>query len=222
MTRTSMAMAGTLVTLTMIGVALMVGSAVPADLRLPTHWGLNGEPDAFSGKWVALLTPPAVTAVASLLFYFLPAIEPRREGLQRSQGLYLWGWMAILLMGAVIDLAVVSAALGWDIQANHLVTGGLGVVLVLIGNQLGKSRSMYLIGIRTPWTLASEEVWVKTHRLGGRLMVAGGILMIVAALLPLPSGLLATILVATVILAAGVPVIYSFLLWRRERVQSSG
>ena len=59
-------------------------------------------------------------------------------------------------------------------------------MLVPIGNQLGKSRSMYLIGLRTPWTLASEEVWIKTHRLAGKLMIAGGLIAIAAAALALP------------------------------------
>ena len=90
-------------------------------------------------------------------------------------------------------------------------------MILVIGNQLGKSRSMYLVGIRTPWTLASEEVWVRTHRLGGKLMVLAGLAMIGAALLPLPSGLLWTVLIAAVILAAVVPIVYSYLLWRREQ-----
>ncbi|MEJ7776688.1 MAG: SdpI family protein [Sphingomicrobium sp.] len=97
-------------------------------------------------------------------------------------------------------------------------------MFVLIGNQLGKSRSMYLIGIRTPWTLASEEVWIKTHRLAGKLMVAGGLLLIVAAFLPLPPALVAAATVGIIAIAVGVPLVYSFLLWRRERHgdQSSG
>jgi uncharacterized membrane protein len=223
MTRKTLALASGLVVATMLAVSLGVGSIVPDGVRLPIHWGIDGQPDRFAGKWPALLLPPAIVAAVSLLFWFLPALEPRREGLKRSQGLYLWGWLALLLMGGVIELVTVSAALGWDLPVNHLVAGGMGAVLVLIGNQLGKSRSMYLIGFRTPWTLASEEVWVKTHRLAGKLMVAGGLAMMVAALLPLPSGLLATVIMAAIVIPAGVPFVYSFLLWRREqgRAQAS-
>ncbi|HEX8625228.1 MAG TPA: SdpI family protein [Allosphingosinicella sp.] len=216
MNRTTLTMAAALVIATMAVAALAVGSSTPANLELPVHWGLNGEPDRFAGKWEALLTVPALTAAVSLLFYFIPAIEPRREGLARSQGLYLWGWVAILLMGSVIQLATASLALGWPIHAYNLIAGGLGASLILIGNQLGKSRSMYLIGLRTPWTLASEDVWVRTHRLAGKLVVAGGALIVVAAAL-LPSGPLAAIILAVVGVAAGIPIVYSLLLWRRER-----
>jgi uncharacterized membrane protein len=217
MTRKTLAIASALVVATMLGTALAVGSSLPADLPLPTHWGLDGRADAFSDKWTALMLPAAVTAGVSLLFYFLPALEPRRQGLERSQGLYLWGWVALLLMGGVLQLALVSLALRWPVHAYHLIVAGLGAMLVLIGNQLGKSRSMYLIGVRTPWTLASEEVWIRTHRLAGKLMVGGGVVMMVAAMLPLPSGPLSAVMLATIAVAAGVPIVYSFLLWRRER-----
>jgi immunity protein, SdpI family len=217
MTRTTLAIASLLVVATMVVAALAVGSSVPGDLPLPIHWGLNGEPDRFSDKWTALLLPSGFTAGVSLLFYFLPSLEPRREGLERSQGLYLWGWVALLLMGAVIELALVALALRWPVHANHLIVGGLGAMLILIGNQLGKSRSMYLIGLRTPWTLASEDVWMRTHRLAGKLMVGGGLLMIAAAALPIPSGPLATVMLGVIAVAAGVPIVYSFVLWRRER-----
>jgi uncharacterized membrane protein len=217
MTRTTLAIAAALVVATMLAAALAVGSSAPDDIQLPVHWGLNGEPDRFAGKWEALLTIPALTAAVSLLFYFIPAIEPRREGLARSQGLYLWGWTAILLMGAVIQLATASLALGWPVNAYNLIAGGLGASLILIGNQLGKSRSMYLIGLRTPWTLASEDVWIRTHRLAGKLMVGGGALILVAAAVPLPSGPLAAAILAVIGVAAGLPIVYSLLLWRRER-----
>ena len=217
MTRKTVGLAAILTIVTLTAASIVGGSMMPEGIRLPTHWGINGEPDAFADKWTALMLPPAIVAAVSLLFYFLPSLEPRREGLERSQGLYLWGWVALLMVGAVIEVALLSVGLGWGIPVNHLIIGAVGVMLVLIGNQLGKSRSMYLIGLRTPWTLASEEVWIKTHRLSGKLMVLGGLAMIVAALLPLPSGLLATVAIVVIAVAAGVPILYSFIAWRRER-----
>ena len=55
------------------------------------------------------------------------------------------------------------------------------------------------------------------HRLGGRLMVIGGMVMVAAALLPLPSGLLGTVVAVVIAAAAGVPFVYSLVLWRREK-----
>jgi uncharacterized membrane protein len=209
--------ASALVVATMLGTALAVGASLPPDVQLPVHWGLDGKPDGFSDKWSALLMPGGFTFLLSLFFYFLPAIEPRREGIERSQGLYLWGWVAILLIGAVIQLVVVAAALGWPVDAGRLIVAALGAMLVLIGNQLGKSRSMYLIGMRTPWTLASEDVWIRTHRLAGKLMVGAGLAAAAAALLDLRAVWRMALLIAMIALSAAVPIVYSFLLWRRER-----
>lgn len=216
MTRNTLAIASVLMMAAMLAIAVWLGAQLPADARLPIHWGLNGQPDGFAGKWVALLAPPAITAFVGLLFYFLPSLEPRRQGLARSQGLYLWGWASILPVCAIVELSLVSAALGWDLPVDRLLAGGIGAMLVIIGNQLGKSRSMYLVGIRTPWTLASEEVWIRTHRLGGKLMVAGGLAMVAAALLPIPTEALAGTILAVILVAALVPIFYSWLLWRRE------
>lgn len=217
MTRKSLAIASALVMVLLVAVAAAVASSLPGDMPLPTHWGLSGEPDRFSDKWTALLLPLLVAGPVSLIFYFLPALEPRREGLARSQGLYLWVWASLLLVSVLIQLAVVSVALHWRVHGTSFILAGVGAMFVMIGNQLGKSRSMYLIGIRTPWTLASEEVWIKTHRLAGKLMVAGGLLLVMTAFLPIPKGMIATIMLAVIGTAVLIPIVYSYVLWRRER-----
>jgi uncharacterized membrane protein len=216
MTRKIVGLAAAMTVATLTGVSAWVALSLPGDVQLPVHWGLAGEPDRFAGKWTALMMPPLIVAAVSLLFFVLPSLEPRKQGLERSQGLYLWGWVALLLMGSSIELAVVSTALGWDLPVNRLITGGVGATLLLIGNQLGKSRSMYLIGLRTPWTLASEEVWIRTHRLAGKLMVVAGLAIVAGALLPLPPEVLMQAMLAIVVATAAVPILYSYLLWRRE------
>ena len=217
MTRKSVGIASVLIVATMLAAAVVAGTSLPDDVQLPVHWGADGEPDDFAGKWPALLLPSGVIAAVSMLFWFIPALEPRQEGLQRSQGLYLWGWIGMLMTGPAIQLSVLSVAFDWGIPVNHLIIGVIGLLLVMIGNQLGKSRRMYLIGLRTPRTLASEEVWIRTHRLAGKLLVAAGLVMVAAALLPVPAGLLTPVTIAAVAVSAIVPILYSFLLWRREQ-----
>ncbi|MEA2351519.1 MAG: hypothetical protein QOG86_2460, partial [Thermoleophilaceae bacterium] len=186
-------------------------------LQLPIHWSLGGVPDRFASKWIALLCPPVITAVVAVFFWFLPGLEPRERNLERSQGLYFAGWAALLVLMAAFETMTLSAALHWGLRVFGIMTGAVGLTFILIGNQLGKSRRMYLVGIRTPWTLASEEVWIKTHRLGGKLMVAGGALLVLVAVLPLPSGVLASAFAGGMAIIVGVPIVYSYLLWRRER-----
>jgi uncharacterized membrane protein len=221
MTRKTLGIASAAMVLLFLAAALAVGNSLPADLRLPTHWGLNGQPNGFSGKWPALLLPAIMTGLLSLLFWFLPALEPRGRNFIRSTGLYLWSWAALLLVMAAVELVIVAVPLHWHLRVEHIMTGTVGLMFVLIGNQLGKSRSMYMVGIRTPWTLASEEVWIKTHRLGGKLMVLGGLLMVAASFLPITPDLLTATFMVAVAVMVGVPIVYSYLLWRRERAQPS-
>ena len=215
MTRNSLAVASAVVIALMISAALAIGASTPADLQLPTHWGIDGTPDRYSDEWTALLIPVGVVGTVSLLMYFIPALEARKRGLERSQGLYAACWSGLLLVGCMIQLAVASAALGWGFKGSSLILAGVGALFVLIGNQLGKSRSMFLIGIRTPWTLSSEEVWIKTHRLAGKLMVAAGLILVILAFLAVSPGMLAAVMLTLLIVALGLPLVYSFLLWRR-------
>jgi uncharacterized membrane protein len=205
-----------LTVLTMIAAGVAVAASLPVDVQLPIHWGLDGRPDRFSDKWTALLLPSVVFGGVSCFFWFQPALEPRKQGLERSQGMYLWAWIATLLVGAAIQLATVSTALDWGLPVPRLIGGAVGAMLVMIGNQLGKTRSMYTIGLRTPWTLASEDVWIRTHRLGGKLMVTAGIVILAAAAVPLPPTVLGFISIGAAAVAALVPAVYSYLLWRRE------
>ena len=215
MTRTTMAIVSLLLVGLMSVAGFVVASALPEGAQLPIHWGLDG-PDQFSDKWAALLLPPVIAGGVSLLLYFLPALEPRQDGLARSQGLYFSSWAAALVIPVMIQLAEVSIALHWGLPLYQLIVGGLGAAFVLMGNQLAKSRRMYMIGIRTPWTLASEEVWIRTHRLGGKLMVAAGAVLILLSLARLPSGMFATLTAVVLASAVGVPIVYSYLLWRQE------
>lgn len=217
MNRKGMAIISLALVIAMVGIAVWVANRVPGAARLPIHWDAAGHPNGFAGKWTALLLPAAITAAISILFYLLPAIEPREQHLQRSWGLVIAAWAGILLVNSLIELTVVCAALHWVTPVIATMLVGVGILFMMIGNQLGKSRSMFLVGIRTPWTLSSEEIWIKTHRLGGKLTMAAGLIMVVVALAPVPVRAVPKLVIGLVVLMAGVPVIYSYLLWRRER-----
>jgi uncharacterized membrane protein len=80
-----------------------------------------------------------------------------------------------------------------------------------MGNFLGKVRKNFFLGIRTPWTLASDEVWAKTHRLGGWCFVIAGVLVALSAVL-VPD---VQWLVYIIIGMALIPVVYSYIAYRK-------
>lgn len=217
MTRKTMGIASAVMVLTMLAAGLWAGLRLPDDALLPVHWNIAGEADRFAGKWEALLLLPGVVAGVSLLLYFLPALEPKRRGLERSQGLYLASWIGVLFVLGLAYVAVLGVAVGRPLAVPQLLMGGMGVLFLLIGNQLGKSRRMFMVGIRTPWTLANEEVWIRTHRLGGWLMVGAGLVLLALAAGGAPTSITLPAFAAAIALIVIVPTVYSFLLWRRLR-----
>ena len=99
---------------------------------------------------------------------------------------------------------------------QRVVPIGVGVLLVVIGNLLPRARPNWFVGIRTPWTLSSDRVWEKTHRIGGQVFVAGGMLIVLGALV-MPQW--AHVVLLTVILLCTVTVlIYSYVEWKREQI----
>jgi uncharacterized membrane protein len=105
-------------------------------------------------------------------------------------------------------------ALGYDVPVSLWVPGLVGILFIVIGNYMGKIRPNWFMGIRTPWTLSSEEVWNKTHRFGGRVFMAGGALMIIMGWLPLAWR--GPLLVAMVVMILLGTVGYSYLLYAKE------
>lgn len=202
--------------LAMVAAGLWTGLSLPGDAHLPVHWDARWRPDTFMPKWRALMIPPLFAAAMLGLIAGLTRIEPRRDDLARSLGLVHAVWAAMILILGACDLLIVSAAWGTRVAGPRLMTGVLGLALAVIGNQFGKSRPMRLVGIRTPWTLADPDVWVATHRLAGKLMVAAGLIWCAAALGGLTGPRAMPLLVALMVAAALAPAAYSCLLWRRR------
>ena len=127
--------------------------------------------------------------------------------------------LGVVLMMLVLEAGNIAIALGNEVPMVRLVLFAVGIMLMVMGNFLGKTRSNFFIGTRTPWTLSSDEVWRRTHRLGGKLfMVAGAVLM--AGAWVLAEANLEYLIVVGVVPASVIPVIYSWWLWRQEQSES--
>lgn len=182
---------------------------------IPVHWGITGQPDRYGGKFEGLLAIPLAALVIYLLLLFLPRIDPRRVNYERFSGVYLLLRTVIVAFMAGMYVVQVMWVKGITVDMAMVVPLIIGLLLMVIGNYLGKLRSNWIVGIRTPWTLSSEESWVKTHRLGGRFFVAVGLALAVAC--PFQNAwVLYTIGILAVILLIFL-VIYSYIVYRAER-----
>lgn len=201
-----------------IAVALMVASiAAPACLyadlpdRIPTHWNIRGEVDGYGGKWTLFLLPVMMVPLLAL-FYFLPALSPRHFEVDtfRSTYLYMMDVAIGLLtyMQAVLVYTVYQFAHGdRSFDIGRALFAGIFLFLALMGNVMGKVRKNFYIGIRTPWTLASERVWNDTHRLGAWVLAVAGLVGFAMMVLGVPMWAAVVLLIGSML---GL-LVYSFL-----------
>lgn len=205
---------GPLILVGMVVFAVLVFPSLPA--RIPTHWGLSGEPDRWTARWPGAFVLPIIALSAWLLLRVVPRIDPRGENYDEFRQTYWIFLNYTTLFFALLQVFSYGTALGWPIGMERGIFVAIGVLFVMVGNVLPRLRSNSWIGIRTPWTLESDAVWRSTHRLGGRTFVAAGFLVLIGAFAA-PRYLSWPIMWGSLGLAVVVPGVHSYLAWRRER-----
>jgi uncharacterized membrane protein len=187
--------------------------------RIPTHWNFAGEVDGWSGRGWGAWMMPVMMAFVWALTRFLPAIDPRRKNYEKFSGAFEGIILSVMVFMLVLHGITLAAGLGYPIAMERVVPVGIGLLLIVIGNLLPRARSNWFVGIKTPWTLSSDRVWEKTHRVGGRLFVLGGIIIALSTLVdPSWSQWVAVGVVGVCSLAA---VLYSYLEWRNEKTATA-
>jgi uncharacterized membrane protein len=176
--------------------------------QLPMHFDVHDNVDGYGKKL-------NVIGFLSCLGLFLPIalgtvrrIDPRKSNYERFLNAF---GMIRLVLAVFLDfilVAVVLYGLGHKINVTHYVTVGVGLIFMITGNYLPQVKDNFFVGIRTPWTLNNPEVWRRTHRLGGRLWVATGFLLVLSVLLPVPWRL--PLLLIALIPLVFVPTVYSW------------
>ncbi len=208
-----------------IGLAVVGWVQLPPDAQVPIHWGVDGQVNGTAPKIVGLLLIPAVTVGLSVLLYFLPRFEPRAQNLARSGPAYVRMSSAVLILMAVIQLVLVASALGRPVDVTAVLSVAIGVLFIVLGDLLGKVRSNYMFGVRTPWTLASDLSWNKTHRLIGRLFVLLGLVVIAAGVIG-GGWPFFVVLIAGIGVILAVAFVYSYRVWKvdpdRQKVGEAG
>jgi uncharacterized membrane protein len=199
--------------------ALAAAVSVWAFSRLPdtvaTHWNLRGTPDGYSSRVWAVAVMPLVMLGLTGLFNVLPKVDPRRENYAKFLGSYWLIANAILAFTGVAHGLIIANGLGYTVQVDRLLPVGVGLLFAFLGNYLTRVEPNWFIGVRTPWTLSSDAVWRRVHRTAGWLFVVAGLVIAAGAFAPRSAFM--PLFVATVALAAGIPVVQSYVLWKREQ-----
>ncbi len=209
-TKTSLA-----ISFILIAIAAMVGLALWNQLPdpMPSHWNTAGEVDGYMSKFWGVWLMPLMTLGITLLLAAVPSIDPLKANIAQFRNLYnffIVGFVAYMLYVYGLTL---SAALGYQFNMTYMLMPVVGLLFIGISFLIENAKRNFFIGIRTPWTLVSDNVWEKTHKLGAQTFRIGGALVIVSAFLG-ENGF--WLLMVSLLFAALVPVAYSYIAWRQE------
>jgi len=190
-------------------------AVLPDTARLVSHWSLDGTPDGSMSKPLGLLLLPAIGLAMVLIMILVPRIEPRRDNLISSRKAFFVFWIGGLGVLAFSHAMIVLAATGTALDVPGTLIVLIALMIAVGGNYLGKVRSNFFLGIRTPWTLSSELSWEKSHRLLGRLFVLSALATLVARF---AVGTREAFLVfaATVAASALLAIVGSYVYWRQD------
>jgi uncharacterized membrane protein len=186
---------------------------LPAQVAI--HWNFAGQPDAYGSGQVQAVVFPLIIVGMYLLFLLLPHLDPKKERYEQFRRTYYIFKNLILAMMAIIFFTAGLSNLGYNLPIGVIVPALIGLLFIIIGNYLGKIKMNWFVGIRTPWTLSSEEVWNKTHRFGGKMFILAGFLLTVEPILPM-SWRLEVFIVSIAVIILGT-VGYSCVVYLREK-----
>ena len=180
---------------------------------LPIHWNIKGEVDGYADKsfWVAFMYP-LIAFGSWALFIALPKLSPQKYRMDQFMPIVGILQLVMTVFFCIIGLILLYSMLNTESNFNmsNVVIIMVGLLLVLTGNYLSKVRKNFFIGIRTPWTLASDEVWDRTHRIGAWTFVIGGLLLMLQPFFK--SHIYGLAVVSGLVL---IPVVYSFILYKK-------
>lgn len=182
--------------------------------KVPVHWNIHGEIDRYGEKTEMILIPVLLPLLVYLIFLVVPKIDPKNKLNKMGNKLHSLKFVLTTLMSG-LALFLIFSAQHQNFTNPNLIFVFVGLMYLVFGNYFKTIKANYFIGIRTPWTLESETVWKETHRLAGKLWLAGGLLVIISALFLDDKMNVLIFFIITGIITL-VPAVYSYFIFKKE------
>lgn len=205
----------------LIIILILVGFALGAYLypslpeRVPIHWNANGQINGYGSKLFGAFGIPLITLGLYIMFLLLPYIDPKGKNYAGFTSTYQFLKYLIIVFSLGMEAITLLIATGVVVNRPIIIHIMVSLLFIFLGNVMGRFKHNYFVGIKTPWTLASEEVWRKTHRLAAPLWVIGGILSLLLSFVG--SILNGTVFIVILAVITIVPVVYSYFIYRKLR-----
>ena len=207
----------TIISITLIICATLAGLVLWNQLPDPmaSHWGMDDQVNGSMSKVWGVLLMPCIAIGMFLLFLAIPNIDPLKANVAKFRG----SFNTFIVLMLVFLTYIYGLTLAWNlgftsIRMSAAILPAMGLLFFFIGDMMTRTKRNYFIGIRTPWTLASDTVWDETHRVGGMLFKISGVLALVGIFLPLAIAF--WLFFIPVIGTAFFSILYSYIIFRRE------
>ncbi|MGW8440234.1 SdpI family protein [Paenibacillus sp. S33] len=200
---------------TLIALSPAIGAILLYD-RLPnvlaSHINFNNTADGYTSKSGSIIML-VLLGLVPLVIRLARHMDPNRANYEKFSKAYEVTRAGVSVVLAVAGWGMLLYNLNIRLQMNAIILGLIGLMLMAMGNYMTQVQPNYTFGIRTPWTLSNPEVWRKTHRFGGPMMMLGGASALVAAWV---GGMAGVVIFLTVLIISVIsPVLYSYLLYRK-------
>jgi uncharacterized membrane protein len=192
---------------------LLVFKSLPDEV--PTHFNFKGEADDYSNKYALWWMLALLNGIGYFLFLLIPRIDPKKFATSNPK-IYFRIRVGMSILFVALSLLMIHMAGGHIVSGLLMLAAMFAALCIFLGNYLQAVRTNYFIGIRTPWTLHSEDVWRRTHRLTGRVLFFGG-LVSVPLIFMVPFNLSPVAPAAVLIGGCLLGVVYSFILFKSTK-----
>jgi uncharacterized membrane protein len=150
--------------------------------KLASHWNAAGQADGYSSKFWGLFLLPIISVAVTLLLVLIPRLDPLKANVEKFKGYYYGFIIVFLLFFFYLHVLTIIFNLGYVLNMTFFLIPAFAAMFYFMGMMVSKAKRNYFIGIRTPWTLASDMVWDKTHALGGKLFKISAIISLIGLL----------------------------------------
>jgi len=177
--------------------------------KVPIHWNYKGEIDDWGTKYSLIGIVFMLTVFTYVLMLVIPKIDPKKR-IELMGGKYYQIKFVLVTFMSVLALFIIHSSKSQTLSSPSMVFVLIGLLFMTLGNYFKVIKQNYFLGIKTPWTLESEEVWKLTHILAGKLWTVGGLLMIIFSLV-IPEEINFYFFIGITAIISIVPIVYSYL-----------
>lgn len=163
-----------------------------------THYDLYGNADAWGSKYTHFLMP-CIIIVDAVIWYlvslhFKEKAERATRDKERAEALQNEKVMYLTAIGMTLFFTIEHICFMWSdivevregldhlaVDISSIMTGLSGILFIVFGNYLPKTKRNTLTGLRTKWSVSSDEVWAKSNRFAGIMLIITGLFSVAAA-----------------------------------------